>query len=107
MLANFIICQACGCQGRAGNTLSRNQSESPVFSYLGHDPFEGIMRYLCASCHTTLRVDPMDMLAGFCAKGVPERTGQTINRNHKTRLILSTGGIVRIIPRKIPALKYH
>ncbi len=107
MLANFIICQACGCKGRAGNTLSRNQSESPAFRYLGHDPFEGIMRYVCANCKTMLLVSPMDMLAGIYAKGVPGRPEEALKKNHKASVILTSGGILQKISSKIPSLKYY
>lgn len=107
MLASFIMCQACGCKGRAGNTLSQNQSESPVFHYHGHDPFEGIMRYSCANCKATLVIDPMDMLTSFCARGVPEVVSPKMDKNPKTRALFQTGKIVQKIPKKISVLKYH
>ncbi len=107
MLANFIICQACGCKGRAGNALSQNQSESPVFRYLGHDPFDGIMHYCCANCSEILRVDPMDMLTDFCVRGVPEPRKNPASANPKIRAILQTGRILKIFPRRADALKYH
>lgn len=105
MLANFIICQACGCKGRAGNALCRNQSESPVFRYLGHDPFEGIMRYICANCSTMLLVSPMDMLAGICAKGVPGRPEDDLKKNQKVSVMLTSGKVLQKVPDKIHALR--
>ena len=107
MLASFVICQACGCKGRAGNTLSQNQSESPVFRYHGHDPFEGIMRYFCTNCKTILLVDPMDMLSSFCARGVPEPVQEMTDKKPNAKAILQTGRILRIIPKRINALKHH
>lgn len=107
MLASFIICQACGCKGRAGNTLCQNQSESPVFRYHGHDPFEGIMRYSCTNCKAMLLVDPMDMLSSSCVRGVPQSPPEMTDQDPKSRAILQTGRIVRVIPKRISALKYH
>ena len=107
MLANFIICQACGCRGRAGNALSQNQSESPVFRYHGHDPSEGTMRYSCANCDAMLLVNPMDMLTTLCVRGVPLSRKETDATNPKIRAILQTGRILKIFPRRAGALKYH
>ena len=107
MWASFIMCQACGCRGRAGNTISQDQSESPVFRYHGHDPFEGIMRYSCANCKATLLVDPMDMLSASCARGVPETIEPKVLRKSKARAILQTGRILQKVPKKTSALKHH
>lgn len=107
MWARFIMCQACGCKGRAGNTLSQDQSESPVFRYHGHDPFEGTMRYSCANCKATLLVDPMDMLSGSCARGVPEAVKPKVLKKSRKRFLLQSGRILHKIPKKIPVLKYH
>jgi len=107
MWASFIMCQACGCKGRAGNTISQDQSEFPVFRYHGHDPFEGIMRYSCANCRATLLVDPMDILSGSCARGVPELVKPKNMKKSKSRAILQTSRILQKIPKKLPLLKYH
>ncbi len=107
MLANYIICQACGCRGRAGNALSQSQSESPVFRYHGHDPFDGSMRYSCANCGAILLVDPMDMLTTFCVRGVPLCRKEPDAMNPKVRSILQTGRILKIFPRRSGALKFH
>ena len=107
MWASFIMCQACGCKGRAGNAISQDQSEIPVFRYHGHDPFEGVMRYSCANCRATLLVDPMDMLSGGCARGVPEIAKPKNMKKSKSRAILQTSRILQKIPKKIQTLKYH
>ncbi len=108
MLASFVMCQSCGCTGRAGNTLSQNQSESPVFPYHGHDPFKGIMRYSCANCKTPLLVDPMDMLISFCVLGVPEHIAPSPGKkNTKPRILAQTAKVLQKIPHKISFLKPH
>ena len=107
MLASFIMCQACGCKGRAGNTLSQHDSESPVFRYQGHDPFEGIMIYSCANCQATLVVDPMEMLTSFCVQGVPESVTSNRGKNPEARSNLETRKNLQKMSRKTAASKYH
>lgn len=108
MLASFIMCQACGCRGRAGNTLAQNQSESPVFRYHGHDPFEGTMRYSCANCKATLVVDPMDMLTSFCAPGVPEFVTPDKRSSHQeTSPVFHSGKFLQRIVKRTTVSKYH
>jgi hypothetical protein len=106
MLASIIVCQACGCEGRAGNTLSQNHSESFVFHYHGHDLFDGSMRFSCANCNTRLLVDPMDMLTTCCqVKGIPEMIKEGMKKNQKSRIILQAGKILQKIQKTVPALK--
>jgi hypothetical protein len=107
MWASFILCQACGCKGRAGHTISRNQSESPVFLYNGHDPFEGVMRYSCANCHAMLLIDPMEMLSGPCVKGVPELVKTKSQKKNKPKPLFLKSRVLQKIPKKIQSLRYH
>lgn len=68
---NFIICESCGCKGRAVYSQAAAESAVPVFSHLGHDIRTADMHYRCVRCGTVLLVDPMHMLSHQFVRGIP------------------------------------
>lgn len=72
---NVIICQSCGCRGKAIRHGHPGDSDLPLFCHLGHDVYTGDMHYQCASCGVLLRVDPMQMLSGRHVPGIASGYG--------------------------------
>ena len=67
---NIILCESCGCSGRAVNAAPVNDSGYPLFYHLGHDVSTGHMHYRCARCGALLLVDPMQMITSQFVRGI-------------------------------------
>jgi len=74
---NVIICESCGCRGKAIYSPMPGESAVPVFSHLGHDIHTADMHYRCARCGVILRVNPMHMLGNQLVRGIPSGLKRT------------------------------
>jgi hypothetical protein len=86
-MTNVIICEACGRKGIDGNLYANHRSDNHVFRHLGHDPYDGNMRYTCLYCGALLAVDPMKMLNDLFIKGIPCKNAEASSRNVKNKRI--------------------
>ena len=72
---NIILCESCGCSGRAVQAMLTDDSEYPLFFHLGHDAYTGDMHFRCANCGALLLVDPMQMITRQFVRGIASGLG--------------------------------
>lgn len=81
MLTREIVCLYCGRNGKI-EVPGRDEGPdpSPLFRFLGHNPFSGHMHYRCPACGIVLLVEPTSMLAfRGTLKGNPDRAAGPVD----------------------------
>jgi hypothetical protein len=94
-MTNIIICEACGRKGIAGNLYVNHRTDKHVFRHLGHDTYDGNMRYTCLYCGAVLAVDPMGMLNNFFIKGIPCNSAGAISGTLKNKGTSPSGQLLK------------